>query len=198
LLNANERDLRARLKRKVVTLAVVERARKNQSARISNIKEGDAKTKFLHLRVSARRRNNYIQRIKHNNGWVTDHGAKEQVVQNHFCSVTGRGDTRRVEFNWVALHLDNPNLAPLGDPFSVEEVRNAINQIPSDKAPGPDGFTGGFLKKSVDTIKGDAMKVIESFGDLHVYGFHWLNSTNMALLPKKEGAEEVRILDPLV
>jgi hypothetical protein len=50
----------------------------------------------------------------------------------------------------------------------------------------------------VDTIKGDAMKVIESFGDLHVHGFHWLNSTNMALLPKKEGAEEVQILDPLV
>jgi hypothetical protein len=145
LLNANERDLRARLKRKVVTLAVVERTRKNQSARISNIKEGDANTKFLHLRVSARRRKNYIQRIKHNNGWVT-HGAKEQIVQNHFRSVMGRGDTHTVDFNWDALHFDNPNLAPLGDPFSVEEVRNAINQIPSDKAPGPDGFTGFFLK----------------------------------------------------
>jgi hypothetical protein len=38
----------------------VERARKKQSASISNIKEGDANTKFFHLRVNARKRKNYI------------------------------------------------------------------------------------------------------------------------------------------
>jgi hypothetical protein len=43
-LSANERDLRARLKRKVIALAVVEQARKKQSACIMNIKEGDANT----------------------------------------------------------------------------------------------------------------------------------------------------------
>jgi hypothetical protein len=41
-LSENERDFRARLKRKVIALAVIERARKRQSARITNIKEGDA------------------------------------------------------------------------------------------------------------------------------------------------------------
>jgi hypothetical protein len=64
-LSANERDLRVWLKREVIALAVVERARKKQSARIANIKEGDAKTKFFHLRVNARRRKNYIQCLKH-------------------------------------------------------------------------------------------------------------------------------------
>jgi hypothetical protein len=68
-LNTHERDLRARLKRKVIALAVVERARKKQSARISHIKEGDANTKFFHLRVNARRRKIFIQRLKHNNGY---------------------------------------------------------------------------------------------------------------------------------
>jgi hypothetical protein len=76
-LSANERDLRLKLKRKVIALVVVEQARKKQSARIANIKEGDANTKFFHLRVHARRRKNFIHCIKHNNGWVTDHGAKE-------------------------------------------------------------------------------------------------------------------------
>jgi hypothetical protein len=64
------------MKKKVIALAVVERARKKQSARIANIKEGDANTKFIHLWVNAGRRKNYIQRIKHNNGWVTDHGSQ--------------------------------------------------------------------------------------------------------------------------
>jgi hypothetical protein len=68
ILNAQERDLRAKLKRKVIALAVIERARRKQSARIANIREGDANTKFFHLRVNARRRKIHIHRIKHNNG----------------------------------------------------------------------------------------------------------------------------------
>jgi mannosylglycoprotein endo-beta-mannosidase len=41
------------------------------------------------------------------------------------------------------------------------------------------------------------MKVIERFGDLHVHDFHWLNSANIALLPKKDGAEEVSDFRPI-
>jgi hypothetical protein len=67
-LSASERVLRARIKRKVIALAVVERAKKKQSARIANIKEGDANTKFFHLRMNARRRKNYIQRLKNDRG----------------------------------------------------------------------------------------------------------------------------------
>jgi hypothetical protein len=41
------------------------------------------------------------------------------------------------------------------------------------------------------------MSVIDRFGELHVQGFHWLNSANIALLPKKEGAEEVSDFRPI-
>jgi mannosylglycoprotein endo-beta-mannosidase len=63
--------------------------------------------------------------------------------------------------------------------------------MPSDKAPGPDGFTGVFFKRCWSIIKGDIMKVIKHFRELHVHNFHWLNSANVALLPKKDGAEEI-------
>jgi hypothetical protein len=87
------------------------------------------------------------------------------------------------------------NLSTLGDAFSEDEVRNAINQMPSDKAPGPDGFTGIFFKKCWGIIKDDIMKVIEQFGNLHVHNFHWLNSTNIVLLPKKEGRRKLPTID---
>ncbi|XP_073353806.1 uncharacterized protein [Aegilops tauschii subsp. strangulata] len=60
LLSAAEQDLRARLKGRVISLLVLERSRKKQCARISSLKEGDANTKFFHLRVNARRRKNHI------------------------------------------------------------------------------------------------------------------------------------------
>jgi mannosylglycoprotein endo-beta-mannosidase len=148
--------------------------------------------------MNARGRKNYIQRLKNDRGWVTDHRAKEQVVQTHFQSVMSKGDTSSVDFNWDAINLQESNLSTLGDAFSKDEVRNAINQMPSDKALGPDGFTGIFFKKCWGIIKDDIMKVIERFGNLHVHNFHWLNSANIVLLPKKEGAEEVTNYRPII
>jgi hypothetical protein len=192
-----ELELRARLKRKVIALAVVERARKKQSSRIANLKEGDANTKFFHLRVNARRRKNHIHRLKHNNGWVTGHDEKEKVIFDHFKSVMGRGDPSSHDFNWAELNLTSPNLQGLGEPITEDEVKVAIAQMPGDKAPGPDGFTGSFFKRCWETIKGDVMAVVHLFGNLHAENFHWLNSANIALLPKKEGAEEISDYRPI-
>jgi hypothetical protein len=69
--------------------------------------------------------------------------------------------------------------------------------MPGDKAPGPDGFTGLFLKKCWVVIKEDLMRVIHKFGNLHVYNFHWLNSANVSLFPKKEGSEEISDFRPI-
>jgi hypothetical protein len=69
--------------------------------------------------------------------------------------------------------------------------------MPSDKAPGPDGYTGAFFKSCWEIIKVNLMRVIHLFGNLHVENLHWLNSANMVILPKKEGAEEVADFRPI-
>jgi hypothetical protein len=185
------------LKRKVIALSIIERARRKQCARIANVKEGDANTKFFHLRVNAMRRKNHIHRLKHNHSWVTEHAAKEEVVANHFNSILGARVGRAHDFNWEELNLSCLDLDCLAEPFSEAEVKGAIFQMPSDKAPGPDGFTGAFFKKCWETIKEDLMGVINQFGNLHAENFHWLNSANIALLPKKDGAEEVGDFRPI-
>jgi hypothetical protein len=95
------------------------------------------------------------------------------------------------------MNFTYPDLSSLGDTFTEDEVKGVIAQMPRDKAPGPDGFTGHFFKRCWDIIKIDVMKVIHLFGDLHAENFHWLNSANIALLPKKEGAEEVSDFRPI-
>ena len=77
------------------------------------------------------------------------------------------------------------------------EVLRTIKQMPADKAPGPDGFTGIFFKATWDIIKVDVMRVIHLFGNLHSDNFHWLNSANVVLIPKKEGAECISDFRPI-
>jgi len=61
-------NLRAKLKRRVLGLAVIEIARTRQASRVTNIKLGDANAKYFHRRVNARRRKNHIQRLRKDQG----------------------------------------------------------------------------------------------------------------------------------
>jgi hypothetical protein len=62
-LSPEERDIRTRLKRRVIGLAALERARKKHRARINDLRDGDANTKFFHRKVNARRRKNFILKL---------------------------------------------------------------------------------------------------------------------------------------
>lgn len=79
-LSDAEFRLRCGLKKRVVGLAVIERARKRQSSQVTNLREGDANTKFFHLKANARRRKNHIQRLQHDGGWALSHEDKQRVV----------------------------------------------------------------------------------------------------------------------
>jgi hypothetical protein len=59
-LTAAELLLRAKLKKRILGLVVIEKARCKQASRLSSIKLGDANTKFFHHKVNARRRKNHI------------------------------------------------------------------------------------------------------------------------------------------
>lgn len=69
--------------------------------------------------------------------------------------------------------------------------------MPSDKAPGPDGFTCAFFKRCWPIIKVDLMNFIRCFDNLHSANLKWLNSTNVVLLPKKDEAEGITDYGPI-
>ena len=114
-LSVEELDLRSRLKRRVISLVVLQRARKRQCARIANLREGDANTKNFHRRVNARRRKNHIHRIRLASGWVTEHSRKEKIIHDHFSGVMGVGSTPTADFNWDELNIQPLDLHQLGN-----------------------------------------------------------------------------------
>jgi hypothetical protein len=196
-LSAEERDLRVRLKRKVIGFAVLDKSRKRQSSRVTNLKEGDANTRYFHLRINARRRKNHIHRLKHNNDWITEHDQKKQVIHEHFNNIIKKGPQRSRNFNWNIIPTPPCDLSDLDAPFLEEEVKAVVDDTACDKAPEPDGFTGAFFKACWNTMKDDIMAVINQFSNLHSSNLHWLNSANIALIPKKDGAEDVTDFRPI-
>ncbi|XP_028068678.1 uncharacterized protein LOC114271244 [Camellia sinensis] len=73
---------------------------------------------------------------------------------------------------------------------SDKEIINAFNSLKPNKAPGPDGYSAGFFKKSWEVVGKDVVVTIKSFfwsGEL----LQALNSTTIALIPKTPNAEKV-------
>lgn len=60
--------------------------------------------------------------------------------------------------------------------------------MPSDKAPGPNGFTGAFYKSSWSIIKPDIMAAIQAFVQADHRSLARLSNALIVLLPKKIGA----------
>jgi hypothetical protein len=81
--------------------------------------------------------------------------------------------------------------------FSEEEVWQTIRSLPSDKAPGRDGFTGNFYKACWTIIKTDVMAAISSVWSRKFGNFNLLNSAYIILLPKREEAESVKDYRPI-
>jgi hypothetical protein len=80
------------------------------------------------------------------------------------------------------------DLSDLECPFSEREVLDTIACLPSDKAPGPDGFTGRFYKSCWNIIKVDLLAALYIIHQGNVQRLGQLNSSYIILIPKKMDA----------
>jgi len=96
-----------------------------------------------------------------------------------------------------ALGLPSHDLSSLDLPFTEEEVWATIKTLPSDKAPGPDGFTGRFYKECWLVIKDDIMEALRVIQEGDGRKLHLLNSAFLILIPKKPDAVEVKDFRPI-
>ena len=68
--------------------------------------------------------------------------------------------------------------------------------MPSDKSPGPDGYTAEFLRETWLVVKINFVVAVQSF---FLYGFipKGVNNTILALIPKKKEVKEMKDFRPI-
>lgn len=80
---------------------------------------------------------------------------KLKLAHDHYSQLLGTTKARTKALNWDALNYVRQDLDELDAPFYEQEIEMVIKDLPSEKAPGPDGFIGIFYKKCWSIIKED-------------------------------------------
>ena len=76
-------------------------------------------------------------------------------------------------------------------PFTKEAISTTLFDLNGDKVPGQDGFTFAFLQFSWEFVKDDSVGMFKEFHEQGRF-VRSLNSTFLALIPKKGGGEDLK------
>lgn len=196
-LSDAQRTLRNRMKAKCLGLASLQRTIARQRSRITFLAEGDTNTKFFHLQACHRSRKNNIESIRVGDDVAVHDEAMAQAFFDHYDSTLGTHSPRTSSLNFELLDIPHIDLSSTDYCFSEEEIWRTVLDMPVDKAPGPDGFTGLFYRTAWPIIKHDIMRAFQALWLLDGRSFYLVNQAYMILLRKKDEATLVTDFRPI-
>ncbi|RVW99827.1 putative ribonuclease H protein [Vitis vinifera] len=143
-----------------------------QKSREIWLKEGDKNTKYFHKMANARARKNFLSKIRINEVTLSSSDDLKEGVCRAYKSLLSEPGDWRPNINGLNFKELGEGLASsLEVVFSEEEIYAALSSCCGDKTPGPGRLNNGLLRS--------------------------LNSTFLLLIPKKEGAEDLRDFRPI-
>ncbi|KAJ9553900.1 hypothetical protein OSB04_017945 [Centaurea solstitialis] len=155
-----------------------------QKAKVKWWSEGDDNTKFFHAVMKIRERKTNLRGLEINGTWVEDPERVKDYVFNFFKRKFSSNSEVRPTFNSSKTkRLTRGEALSLELPFEEDEVWLAIKDCGSDKSPGPDGFSFGFVKKFWGILRVEFMEALRWFWDKEVMG-PGCNSSFLTLIPK--------------
>jgi hypothetical protein len=102
------------------------------------------------VKASHRRRKGFIQSLEHGGKVLMQEDNKVDAAFDFFNDRMGMPAICSHAINLEDLYLPHLNLSGTGNHSTEEEVWGAIQLLPSDRAPGSDGFTTRFLQNACE------------------------------------------------
>lgn len=140
---------------------------------------------------------NYIHSLMVQGHAVVNNEQMADALFEHFNGLLGSPAQRSRTARLDLPTLPTADLSSLDVCFTEEEIWAVVRDIPTEKAPGPDGFTGLFYKKARPIIKADVVAAFNAFWALDGRSFHLVNEALMILLRKKTDADAINDYRPI-
>lgn len=197
MLTPEELEFKKYLKTKALGIAAMQKARARQHSRLTWIRKGDTNTRFFQLHANIRWKKTYIGALNGDTGLVVSQENKSKLAYTHFSQLLGTTPTITRAINWSELGYEPNDLEDLDAPFTEQEIEAVVKDMPSEKAPGPDGFIGVFYKRCWPIIKADLVQAVMSFYNHRTARLNLINEATIVLLPKTQGATALSDYRPI-
>ncbi|WVZ65335.1 hypothetical protein U9M48_014716 [Paspalum notatum var. saurae] len=176
----HEIAFRGQLKLRCLGLASMARTIARQRSRLLFLEAGDVNTKFFHLQACHRSRKSFIPELRVDGSQVLDPDRMAEAL-----------------LDFGRIGVPSVDLRGLDHCFTEEEIWGIIREMPSEKAPGPDGFTGLFFKTAWSIIKEDVVNAVNAFWSLDYRSLNLVNDAYLVLLKKKDQPKEIKDYRPI-
>ncbi|KAL2938061.1 hypothetical protein RDABS01_021510, partial [Bienertia sinuspersici] len=139
-----------------------------QKSKIHWLQDGDINSKIFFNSLKVRTCKNNINRVQNAHGiWVEDHDSITRAFTDFYTVLLQGSDHNRrpviKDIVRMGSTLNDDHKRMLDCNFTDKEIRQAIYSIPSDKAPGLDGYNSCFFKEAWSVVGQDVIKVIREF-----------------------------------
>lgn len=192
-----ERNLRSIVKDQMEKLLNYKRLYWKSRYTVNRIKLGDECTKFFQAMATISYRRNSIRQLTNEDGAViTDHAGKADLIWSSFRGRMGVTTNPTMVFDLFEIVTPHEDLSSLVVPFSKPEIDRIVRRMPRDKALGPNGFNGHFIKKCWQLIRMDFYQLCMDFYNSQA-NLESINDSLITLVTKTLNLETVNDFRPI-
>ncbi|XP_058780621.1 uncharacterized protein LOC131654295 [Vicia villosa] len=168
-----------------------------QKSRVKWDKEGDLNSRYFHNIMKARRRRNFIGSVTTEGGVLDEVGPIKEEVRRHFEEKFSELEAVRPTLEGSMLKsISLVDKGMLEEPFSEEEIKDAVWGCEGTRSPGPDGYNFFFIRKCWSFMKKDFSLFFNGF-----YADGILSKATVSsfinLIPKKESPSRLDDFRPI-
>ncbi|KAM0042735.1 putative RNA-directed DNA polymerase [Helianthus debilis subsp. tardiflorus] len=196
-LTEDEEWVRLECKKKILEAECNKAKDLKQRARVKWAMDGDDNTKFFHGLINKRKSTNSIPGLFDNNGWVSNPKRVKRMAFNFFRDKFWEEFPVRPDLICSFENkVSEEDAVLLTGKFSRVEIKQAIIDCGSEKAPGPDGFNMKFIKRFWNHFEEDFVQIFENFYDTGGFSIG-CSSSFISLIPKVKDPQGLNDYRPI-